>query len=179
MTYSCEECDLVFTRSWNYKRHMAIKHPEDQTSEEEEHESSEEESTESGSDTEGEEADQPNIWKAAIEETISRLQGDDDEYTVPEAVLKEPFPSEFVLELQKTVTQWVDYADAFKEDPTYNVIMKQYKKISKEAKGYDDDEALQSAWMDRRFFVKKRLRENIDCFIDTEDSDEIEGMSVS
>ena len=171
MGFFCNECSSEFARHWNYKRHMSLRHnidshearaaiPQDIPSETEPEESTDESDAEYPSDVD----ELPNPWIWAILHTLGRIRKEQDDENYPDNVLREPHLTEFVEELQKTVKACVAHADAFSNDSTYKIIMKQFHKLQGEGKDHDEEENLEVAWMDKKFYVKKRLEEHIKLF---------------
>ena len=181
MVFVCKECSSEFTRHWNYTRHMSRRHniettesrddiPKDIESETEPEESSGESELDYGTD----EDELPDPWEWAILNTLGRLRKQHEDECYPDNVLQEPHLTEFVEELQKTVKFVVANADAFSNDSTYKIIMKHFLKLHNEGKGHDEKENLAVAWMEKKFYVKKRLEEHIKLFGESSD-DSAEG----
>ena len=190
----CNDCKLSFTRPWNYTRHLQIKHGEmkEDDFEPEENESQDEsmsEDEESTTDSMEEEVDttedkeEPKAqgndhWRTAIDLTIEKMNDDGYEFFEdPIKMLREPYLGEFVHELQQVVESRIKFANYFENDDPVYVSISRIKEKAEEEDALEEDECADIAWSQRRFAVRKIIRENIDLF-DDEEEDDADGNEI-
>ena len=114
-----------------------------------------EESLEDGSDSE----EKPNYWRNIVMDAIE-AEGADG-IRVAKQVLQEPFLSGFVNAMKGVVEEKIQFVKYMEEeDETYQKINDTIDRFEREA--YDRDEAVSTAWHDRRFLVSRVIEENLD-----------------
>ena len=157
--FPCEICSRDFSTSSNRSRHKRIQHAmKDSSSDEEESQHSDKtlEADVSSSETESE----SDHWGHIIGKACENVSFDHD-ITTPEQVLKEPYLSEMVGEIGMVVEERMKFAnDMENKDKTYEQINNRIERY--ESDDMPRDEAVQTAWHDRRFLIRKMLMENLD-----------------
>ena len=157
MVYSCDSCSRTFDREWNYKRHRDMVHKNGEDAASESSEAEENEQTDGVVEHEE--------WRHVIGST---LEGEEFSYDPPEQVLREPHLSEFIAALRLVVESKMKFANYMKKaDNVYRSIVRCAERhVENECTA---DEANETAWNDRRFAIRKILKDNIDLFGDDDD----------
>ena len=183
----CSVCNQAFSSSFNRLRHERTFHRNDFDDEEanvmanetvpfeggrivrfgededEEHSSgSDEEDKEETSDSDGKDEDEgddaPDYWRDVIAEVI---EDGGLKVKAAELVLQEPFLSDFVSKIKDNVEDKVQFAkDMEEKDDCYQKINDAIEEY--ENKEYDREEAVEAAWHDRRFLVRRVIEKNMD-----------------
>ena len=136
-----------------------------------ENEENEEEETEEEDDNEeNEDYDEEMCWKEILEESA------EDGYMTehPERYLTDPYLGAIVERIKNVVQQKLKIAHYLEDDDgTYREIKETIERY--ENQGCLDDEAVEKAWSERRFLIKKKIKEHLDVFRpedDDEDNDD-------
>ena len=111
------------------------------------------------------------MWRDIVSHAC--LEFKNELLTRPDQVLLEPFLSEFVEHIKEYVEEKFQFVKSMEEDGQYNKINHMIEQFEEEE--YDREEAVDSAWHNRRFLVKRMIQENIDLvakIVDGDHSDE-------
>jgi hypothetical protein len=115
----------------------------------------------SSASEEDEDKEEPTFdpWTVAIRQIIQHHD------STSEDILTD---TQLLLLLRVKVTNITQTAGAFENDPTYKMIVKEFMRVKKMAKGLDDKECLEFAWHNCRPFIEHRISDNMHLFEDDE-----------
>ena len=174
--YSCSHCSKAFANSSNRSRHERLFHrqmespendqqedmQEDQSPEEvppSDNESDEGALSDDDQDDEGKTNEQ---WRRILKMAKERLPAE-----VGADALKMPYLSELVDNVKDIVEDLVQFAQTMQDDEeTYGKISARIEEY--EEKDYERDEAVDQAWLNSTFLIKRIAQKNADIFNDDE-----------
>ena len=149
----CRFCNRRFSSNSNRHRHESQFHSKEidknNCNMDENNEEQEAEDTDS---------DSQNHWPTLIQEICEKM---DLQTEISEAteVLVEPLLTEFLEELRENLEKRIKFVDYMKEeDKTYQEI----QSTADQYNGLDEDEAFEKAWNDRKYLLKRLIREHIE-----------------
>ena len=109
---------------------------------------------------ESESEDDYDHWQVLINETFKEI-GLHKEIKNPKEILREPLLSEFLEELRENLETRMKFADYMQnEDKVYQEIQNTAERHSR--KDLEEDEAFEKAWDDRKYLLKRLIRDNLD-----------------
>ena len=186
----CKFCQHKFYSSSNRHRHEVYCHKmaanqygmgETYDSDHSDNDSDNEEPTETNSDSSQGEAEQQDHWEMLIAETCREMDIH-KEIKNPKDIMTNPVLSEFLEELRQNLESKMDFAQYMQnEDKTYQELQNTAERFSR--KDLDEDEAFEKAWNERKYLLKRLLRDNLDIVQKVlnekvEDSDEEENEQM-
>ena len=113
-----------------------------------------------------------NFWSRIIREVWNQ-----ESYGVETLaeVLKEPYLSEFINDVQKLFEGRLEFAQHMEnDDEVYDKIKKTIDRY--ESKGYDTQEATELAWQERRFLLRNIIEECVKNLVDEEEEGDDENV---
>ena len=176
---SCSSCTRSFSSSSNRIRHERLFHkPSDEKETVEDYPENNSESDEDPSDEEmkdeekqDEERESRDMWRDIVLHAC--LEFKNELLTRADQVLLEPFLSEFVEHMKEYVEEKFQFVKSMEQDDQYEKINCMIDQLDGEE--YDREEAVDCAWHNRRFLVKRMIQENIDLvakIVDRDHSDD-------
>ncbi len=146
----CRFCEHKFYSSSNRHRHEAQIHNSKKGCKSDSEMSDEEESQEVGS---GED-----YWSTLISRTFDEMDLQ-SEIENGDEILCEPMLSQFLEELRENLEKRMKFAQYMEEeDETYREI----QNTANQYKDLDSDEAFEKAWNERKYLLKRLLRDHMD-----------------
>lgn len=139
--------------------------------EKDEYDDGEEEEDENDS-MDGEQSDEEEkdagYWRDIIANTCK-----DIEFEKPEDLLREPLLSHVVDEMRKLVEKRLSFT-AYMEnnDDVYERISREENRLA----AFDEDDAQETAWHNKRFLIKRVLADNLDMFEKEEEEEDDENI---
>jgi hypothetical protein len=135
--------------------------------EDKDEEMSEKDDSESGDETD-EETDKESVyWRELIEKAALSMNLKFDD---PKELLLEPILGEIVDNIRKQAEHYIEVSNYLEDtDKTYKTIINRSERYLKD--GYNDEDALVTAWHECKFVIRNHIAKNIDLF---EDEDEEE-----
>lgn len=183
MNTRCYTCGKTFSTIYSLKRHVMGSHPnvegdtaagvqgteEESLSESEStkneasmEEGDEEEESEDEDDNEG---DENETWREQIAHTIDALHSADVakySITTTKDFFNEPGLSFFVNELHQQVQGLLDCARSIEDSKLHLKIVDTIDELTE--KGYDNEEAEECAWMNRKYAIREMMKTHRDIF---------------
>ncbi len=173
----CRFCDIQFYSNFNCRRHelrvhqKEMKEMEDNDSDHSSSTGSQDSSDtqdrrkdilDEQDDTESEKSSESgeHYWSELITEICREIELK-NEIKYPKEVLFEPMLSRFLEELRDNLDSRMKFADYMKNhDKVYQEIQNTAERY--ERKELEEDEAFEKAWNDRKYLLKRMLRDNLD-----------------
>ena len=158
MTRTCSYCSREFSSSSNRLRHEQLFHKK--TMAESEH--SDDERSEDGHDSDGSEHEDEDRWAETIEYACEQCEITADQ------VLVEPYLSQFVEHMKVYVEERFQFVKTMESDEHYEKIHENIDRFM-DQEAYDREEAVDTAWHNRRFLIKRIIEEHKELLTEKDD----------
>lgn len=169
MPVVCPHCDKTFTRKDNMKRHIATMHAEEHSEDgsdsievddgEKKEENGEQDSCndeDSGNEEDNEEDSDFDVWRILVEQVVEAEFDDED----IDDLMEEPMISKLLETVRHAAYTKILFVESLERDSLYSAIQARIKKYMKEK--FDSEEALLLGWDEKRFALKKELRNQLE-----------------
>ena len=164
---NCAHCSSLFSSSSNRLRHERLFHSEMDNekvdsetleSEDEQDEATNEQCDHHEEDDSGTDSDEEQVCSLWNEVVRAACVG--SQLNNREMVLKEPFLSDFVDKMKEFVENRIQFVQSMELDEQYTKINETIDKFEND--GYDREEAVDTAWHNRRFLVRRIIEHHLD-----------------
>ena len=152
MPRTCSFCSREFSSSSNRIRHEELFHKKKNQIEMADSEHSEDERS-VGHESDAEEEEVEDLWQEIIEYAHSECK------VTPSQVLVEPYLSQFVEHMKEYVEERFKFVKTMESDEYYEKIQENIERFM-DSEAYDREEAVDTAWHNRRFLIKRIIEEN-------------------
>ena len=165
MGKSCTFCTREFSSSSNRLRHEQLFHGKKEDAEDDAESKMDTESENSDDDASQHHVDE---WRIVVSNALASYNGEVKD------ILNEPFLSQFVEHMKNFVEDRVQFVKKMSEDDSYAKIDNMIDRYEEE-EDYDRDEAVNTAWHNRRFMLKRIIQENMEDSEESDEDGEVEG----